>query len=46
MPLRPWASAGLCMVTIGDRAFFNNILGLWLGDVPADEELKKTILGQ
>ena len=31
---------------IGDRAFFNNILGIWLGDVPADEELKKTILGQ
>ena len=31
---------------IGDRVFFNNILGIWLGDVPADEELKKTILGQ
>jgi hypothetical protein len=31
---------------IGDRVFFNNILGIWLGDVPADEELKKTVLGQ
>jgi len=31
---------------IGNRGFFNNILGIWLGDVPADEELKKTILGQ
>jgi len=31
---------------IGDRVFFNNILGIWLGDVPADEDLKKTILGQ
>lgn len=31
---------------IGDRVFFNNILGIWLGDVPADDDLKKTILGQ
>jgi hypothetical protein len=31
---------------IGNRAFFNNLLGIWLGDVPADEDLKKTVLGQ
>jgi hypothetical protein len=31
---------------VGNRVFYNNIVGIWLGDAPADEDLKKTILGQ
>jgi hypothetical protein len=37
---------GIQSKPIGNRTFFNNILGIWLGDVPADEDLKKTVLGQ
>lgn len=34
------------LTPIGNRIFYKNILGIWLADIPADESLKRTLLGE